>query len=223
MDDKELKKLKKQHIDNYRNSILDIISNNTSVLVDEDISSLIKKPPLDSMDFLKKKILSSAKKNKIVVKSEALDHLLEIYRKDLLKCCLKIKKIRQDSLSLIVKKIKLEKNTDVIKINKKDFAGINREIKKLIKEQFYYSREEIFLKKINSIFPKDIDSDLIDNVVSELKKYVQGIYQKQLLENIDIKIMVKDTTLINSVKEQAERYLFTLKNSRLLNDNLNKN
>ena len=39
-----------------------------------------------------------------------------------------------------------------------------------------------------------------------------------MLENIDIKILVKDTTLINGAKEQAERYLFTLNNSRLLND-----
>ena len=41
---------------------------------------------------------------------------------------------------------------------------------------------------------------------------------KQLLENIDIKILVKDTTLINSSKEQAERYLFTINNSRLFDD-----
>ena len=30
--------------------------------------------------------------------------------------------------------------------------------------------------------------------------------------------MVKDTTLINIIREQGERYLFTLNNSRILND-----
>ena len=37
----------------------------------------------------------------------------------------------------------------------------------------------------------------------------------QLLENIDFKILVKDTILINSFKEQSDRYLFTLENSRI--------
>ena len=216
MNDKELKQLKKQHVDNYRNSILDIIHNNTSVLVEDDISSLIKRPPLDSMDFLKKKILGCAKKNKIILKTDSLDSLLDTYRKDLLKCCVKIKKIRKDNLCSIVKKIRLEKESDIIKINKKELTEINRDIKKLIKEQFYQSREEVFLKKIKSIFPKNVDSSLVESICLELKKYVQNIYQKQLLENIEIKIMVKDTTLINSIKEQADRYLFTLKNSRLL-------
>ena len=38
------------------------------------------------------------------------------------------------------------------------------------------------------------------------------------MDSFDIKFLVKDTTLMNSVKEQGDRYLFTLKNSRLLND-----
>lgn len=220
MDDKELKQFKKQHVNNYRNSVLDIIQNNTSVLVNDDIFSLINKPPLDSMDFLKKKILNCAKKNKIILQTDSLDKLLDSYRKDLLKCCEKILKIRKDSLFSLVKKIKLEKDSDVIKINKKDLNEINRDIKKIIKEQFYHSREEVFLKKIKSVFSDDIDSSLEDSITSELKKYVQNVYQKQLLESIEIKIMVKDTTLINSVKEQADRYLFTLKNSRLLNEKI---
>ena len=51
-----------------------------------------------------------------------------------------------------------------------------------------------------------------------MTKYLKKNYLSQLLENIDIKILVKDTTLINSTKEQSERYLFTLNNSRLLKD-----
>ena len=48
-------------------------------------------------------------------------------------------------------------------------------------------------------------------------KFLQTTYIKQLLESVDFKIIVKDTTLINRVKEQGERYLFTKKNSYLLN------
>jgi hypothetical protein len=39
---------------------------------------------------------------------------------------------------------------------------------------------------------------------------------------VDIKILVKDTTLINGVKEQSERYIFTLENSRLYDTDLEK-
>lgn len=216
----ELKKLKKQHIDNYKNSVVDIINNNTNILVDEDISSLIKTPPLDSMDFLKKKILSYAKKNRIILNTDSLNKLLESYRLNILKCCSTIKKIRKDGLMIKVNKASFEKDYDIIKVNKKDFVVINRAIKKSLKEQLYLSFQNCLLNKINSIFPKDIDSDIKKSIVDDLTKYVKSTYQKQLIENVDIKILVKDTILMNNVKEQSERYLFTLKNSRLLNDSL---
>ena len=41
-----------------------------------------------------------------------------------------------------------------------------------------------------------------------------------MIENVDIKILIKDTTLMNLVKEQTERYLFTISNSRLFKDNI---
>ena len=41
---------------------------------------------------------------------------------------------------------------------------------------------------------------------------------EDLLDNVDFKILVKDTTLANGVKEQGERHLFTLNNSRILNN-----
>ena len=62
-----LKKFKEQHLENYKSAILEIITNNTNVLVDEDIMSLVKKPPLDSMDVIKSKFLDVAKKNKVVL------------------------------------------------------------------------------------------------------------------------------------------------------------
>ena len=52
MSEEELKKIKIQHIDNYKKAILENIKNNTNALVDEDIKSLLKTPPLDSMDLI---------------------------------------------------------------------------------------------------------------------------------------------------------------------------
>ena len=46
----ELEKLMQQHVENYKNAVLEIVNNNTNSLIDNDIIFLIKKPPLDSMD-----------------------------------------------------------------------------------------------------------------------------------------------------------------------------
>lgn len=220
MEDETIKKLKEQHIESYKNAILENIKNNTNVLVDEDIMSLTRKPPLDSMDLIKSKFLDLAKKNKIILNIEQLDIILDAYRIKNEKCFEKIKEIRIDELSNKVKSLEILKDSEVIKINKKDFISVNKEIKKLIKNQLKESFENEVLKKMENIFIKDTNEDIRSKIVSEVSKYVKGSYQKQLLDNIDFKILVKDTTLINGTKEQSERYLFTLNNSRLLNDNL---
>ena len=72
-----LKKFKEQHFNNYKLAILETIKNNTNVLIDEDMMSLIKKPPLDSMDVIKTKFLDLAKKNKIVLNTEKLDKMMD--------------------------------------------------------------------------------------------------------------------------------------------------
>ena len=42
----EVEEFKKQHFANYKQAIIENIKKNTSTLVDEDIMSLLKKPPL---------------------------------------------------------------------------------------------------------------------------------------------------------------------------------
>ena len=70
-------------------------------------------------------------------------------------------------------------------------------------------------EKMDSLFDKDVDSAIKKRIITDVTKYINNNYLKQLLENIDFKILVKDTILTNSIKEQGERYLFTLENSRL--------
>lgn len=221
MSEEELEKIKTQHIDNYKKAILENIKNNTNVLVDEDIKSLLKTPPLDSMDLIKAKFLDLAKKNKIILNTDELKKILDNYRKYIMKCCNEIKTIRVSELSSKVESTKFIKNSDVIKINKKDFSNINKQIKKIIKEQLSVGLDKYILKKIDNIFMDDADDAKKAKITNDISKWIKSTYKNQLLENVDIKILVKDTTLMNSAKEQAERYLFTLNNSRLLNDNLN--
>ena len=115
-----LEEFKKQHLENYRQAIMEIIRNNTDVLVNEDIMSLLRKPPLDSMDLIKSKYLDLAKKNKVVLDTIKLDRMLDSYRNEVVKCCEIVKEIRVSSLESIVDKFEFIKDTDVIKINKKD-------------------------------------------------------------------------------------------------------
>ena len=210
--------LRQHHINSYRETVIEIIKNNTNSLVDTDIMSLIKKPPLDSMDLIQVKFLSLAKKNKIVLNTEELSKLIDNYRNSVLKCSDKLKKERINELSTKVNSIKFGKENDIIKINKKDFTTINKNIKKIFKEQVIESYEKEILSKMNVIFDKKVEESIVNKVTKEATDYLKKNYQRQLLENVDIKILVKDTTLINNVKEQTERYIFALNNSRLLNE-----
>ena len=207
-----------QHETNYRNAIIENIKYNTDVLVNQDIVSLLKKPPLDSMDLIRCKFLDLAKKNKIVLNTEELGLLLDGYRSFLMECLDEIKNIRVLELTTKVQKEKLSKTTDIIRINKKDFININKKIKKMLKDKLVNGCDQFILNRIDSVFLDNVDLSIKEKVVEDISKYIKGSYQKQLLENFEIKILVKDTTLINGTKEQGERYLFTLNNSRLLNE-----
>ena len=215
-----IKNIKKQHVDNYRNAILENIKNNTKVLIQEDIMSLIRKPPLDSMDSIKVKFLDLAKRNKIVLNTDELSKMVDKYRDDLSKCCKDMHSIRENDLIEKVNSYSLEKDSDVIKINKKDFTDINKKMKKMIKEQLVLSLDKRIISNMDRIFSKEVDEILKKKIQTDIVKFMKGQYQRQLLENFDIKVLVKDTTLINGVKEQTERYLFTLSNSRLLSEEL---
>ena len=208
-----LEEFKKQHFDNYKKAILEIIRNNTDVLVNEDIMSLLRKPPLDSMDLIKSKYLDLAKKNKIVLDTIKLDELLEGYRKEVIKCCDEVKEIRVKDLENIVKNTKFSKETDIIKFNKK--------VKKAMKDRLQDSVEKKIIKKVDNVFSNDVDDLIKKKISDEVVKFVKGAYQRQLLENIDFKILVKDTTLANSAKEHGERHLFTLTNSRIFKQDEN--
>ncbi len=214
MEEEQIKEFKKQHFDNYKNNILNIIDNNTNSFVNEDIKTLINKPPLDSMDVLKNKFLDLSKKNKIVLDTEELSKLLDNYRSNIIKVTEKIRKERINTLS---KKVNSIKDFKIIEFYKKDFNSLDKELKKELKISMSDSYEKVFIKSINKIFSKDIDESIKNKISDEISKFINKKYQKQIMDSFDIKILVKDTILINAVKEATDRYLFTLDNSKLLN------
>ena len=215
----ELEKLMQQHVENYKKAVLEIVNNNTNSLIDNDIIFLIKKPPLDSMDQIKTKFLVLAKKEKIILDTNNLDKMICNFRKDVIHKLETIKKIRIDEITVIINSININEENQVIKITKKELGSINKIIKKNDKQIIDESVQKNILDNICNIFTSDVGNDKEQKISKEIFKFLdkRGIYQKQLLENIDFKILVKDTTLINGLKEQAERYVFTKNNSRLFN------
>ena len=215
----ELEKLMQQHVENYKKAVLEIVNNNTNSLIDNDIIFLIKKPPLDSMDQIKTKFLVLAKKEKIILDTNNLDKMICNFRKYVIHKLETIKKIRIDEITVIINSININEENQVIKITKKELGSINKIIKKNVKQIIDESVQKNILDNICNIFTSDVGNDKEQKISKEIFKFLdkRGIYQKQLLENIDFKILVKDTTLINGLKEQAERYVFTKNNSRLFN------
>lgn len=216
MDNNMIQNLREQHTKQYLDALLEIVENNTNVLMD-DITSLIEKPPLDSMDSIRNKFLEYAKKNKIVLNNESLDQMIGEYREDIHRCFSKIKSLRVNTLSSLIKHFTFVEDSDVFAFYKKDFIPINRDIKKIIKDQLNYSFDHKIEKKMASIFQESIEEDIKNHIQEEITKYMKKIYPKTIMDSFDIKVLVKDTTLMNLIKEQSDRYLFTIQNSRLLN------
>lgn len=209
---------KRKHLENYKNAVLETLKNNTTALFDDDIFSLLQKPPLDSMDLIKCKFLDVAKKYKVVVKTEALNQILDDYRSSAVTLLSDWKKLRIKELNKIIEEFQPKKETDVIKFNKKDFVPFNRKLKKAMKEKFLVAINKKIVNNVNQLFTRETDIKIKESMILEITKYVQGSYLKQLLESIDFKIIVKDTTLMNGVREQGERFIFTKMNSYLLNE-----
>lgn len=218
MKEETVEEFKKKHFENYKNAVMETVKNNTTVLFRDDIKSLLQKPPLDSMDLIKCKFLELAKKHKIIIQADSLNRVLENYRKDVIAYLSSWQKTRIEELSKIVTSFFPKKESDVIKFNKKDFIPINRKLKKQMKVDIMKSIDKKIVKCVNQLFTSSIDDNVKESVSNEMIKFVLSNYIKQLLESIDFKIIIKDTTLANGVREQGERFLFTKMNSYLLNE-----
>lgn len=213
-----LEELKNQHNENYKKAILEIIKNNTNILVNEDIMSLFKAPPLDSMDVIKNKFLDIAKKFKIILNIDVLYKMIDEYRLDVISILPEIMNYRVDILQGIIESESNVFDNTVVKINKKDFVILNKNNRKVIKNKVLEAIQNKIVNNVNSLFTKEVDDSVKEKFSLEINKYLNKVYLKQIIESIDFKVLVKDTILINSIKEQGERYLFTMQNSRIFNE-----
>lgn len=213
-----LENFKKQHLSNYKNAVIDLVKNNTDALIDNDIISLIKSPPLDSMDVIKSKLLSLAKKEKVILDSSKMNLILNNFRDLVITDFQGLKKIRNDYLVKKIEEFEPVRETEIIKIMKKDLDSINKEIKKTVKMSLNNNINNKLLMEIADIYDDKIDEKVKESITKLFSKYMKTTYIKQLNENISIKILVKDRTLLSLVAEQGERYLFTKANSHIFDE-----
>ena len=206
--------LERQHLETYKNAILELIRNNTEILITEDIISLLRQPPLDSMDSVKTRLFNLSKRFGIVLDKEVVDGLLNAYRVQLIEKFSNIGEDRVHRLSKLVEDFFPKKESDMIKIPKKEFSSINSKIKKISKEKIKSANQSL-LSGLPKLFKEDIDNECRIKIIDDMRKYLLGNYSKDLIENIELKIVIKDTTLMNSILEQGERYLFTKSISQL--------
>lgn len=206
--------LERQHLETYKNAILELIRNNTEILITEDIISLLRQPPLDSMDSVKTRLFNLSKRFGIVLDKEVVDGLLNAYRVQLIEKFSNIGEDRMHRLGKLVEEFFPKKESDMIRIPKKEFSLINSKIKKISKEKIKSANQSL-LSGLPKLFKEDIDNECRIKIIDDMRKYLLGNYSKDLIENIELKIVIKDTTLMNSILEQGERYLFTKSNSHL--------
>lgn len=200
----------KQHKQILMTAGLELATNNTNSLIEDDIINGVIEVPLEAMDTVKQRVLNIAKNNSLVLNSDKFNEVLISYKEELKR---KFRNIFKKRIKLIednYSKFDDDKPLDLVKNLKKELVKFNKEAKKeekqiltsLVKEKII-SNLDLIVKDDNTTFKKDAT------------KFLQTTYVKQILETVDMKILVKDTILLNSLKEQIERFVFTMENSHL--------
>ncbi len=200
----------KQHKQILMTAGLELATNNTSSLIEDDIINGVIEVPLEAMDTVKQRVLNIAKHNNLILNSDKFNEVLISYKDDLKKEFRNIFKKRIKLIEDNYSKFDDDKPMDLVKNLKKELVKFNKEVKKeekqvltsLVKEKII-SNLDLIVKDDNTTFKKDAT------------KFLQTTYVKQILETVDMKILVKDTILLNSLKEQIERFVFTMENSHL--------
>ena len=200
----------KQHKQILMTAGLELATNNTNSLIEDDIINGVIEVPLEAMDTVKQRVLNIAKHNNLILNSDKFNEVLISYKEEIKK---KLRNIFKKRIKLIednYSKFDDDKPMDLVKNLKKELVKFNKEVKKeekqvltsLVKEKLV-SNLDLIVKDDNTTFKKDAT------------KFLQTTYVKQILETVDMKILVKDTILLNSLKEQIERFVFTMENSDL--------
>lgn len=201
-----------QHKQIYMQAGKELITNNTIALITDDILPLFAMPPLETMDLMKQRFFSIAKTENLILNTENLNEQLLAYRTFLAEKMDIIKQQRNTILTQVLEKCSYNQPDQIIKELKKELVKLDKNIKKQIKQWLMEANKTYFLDAMSTLIN---DDKLTSSFTKEITKYLQTFYIKQVIEMIDMKLLVKDTTLLNAFKEQIERFIFTTENSHL--------
>ena len=201
-----------QHKQIYMQAGKELITNNTIALITDDILPLFAMPPLETMDLMKQRFFSIAKTENLILNTENLNEQLLAYRTFLAEKMDIIKQQRNTILTQALEKCSYNQPDQIIKELKKELVKLDKNIKKQIKQWLMEANKTYFLDAMSTLIN---DDKLTSSFTKEITKYLQTFYIKHVIEMIDMKLLVKDTTLLNAFKEQIERFIFTTENSHL--------
>ncbi|HIS38716.1 MAG TPA: hypothetical protein IAB45_04300 [Candidatus Onthousia faecavium] len=188
----------------------ELVNNNTNSLIEDDVITGIIDPPLEAMDIIKSRFLSVAKANNLILKTDVLNQLLSNYKDKLKEKFIKIGDKRKKFVSKHIEKIEDDKSLNLVKELKKELVKFDKEIKKESKELVLDLINKELVSKIDNI-----NSEIEPKYKKEMIRFLQVTYVKQFLELLEMKLIVKDTILLNSLKEYLDRFIFTTENSHL--------
>ena len=196
-----------QHKNILLRGLEELSSNNTSSLINDDIVKGVISPPLDAMDDIKNRIIKIAKHNELILDNKEFVKMLDDYKDKVTKTVNSIYLKRNVVIKDTLLKIDVNKPLDILKSLKKDLNKFNKETKKIIKSEVLVDIKDILINKVKTFGNLQFEK--------EVSKYLESIYLKKLNETIEMKVLIKDTILINSIKEQLERFVYTKENSHL--------
>lgn len=199
-----------QHKEILMTAGVELATNNTNSLIEDDIINGVIDVPLETMDTVKQRLLNIAKHNGLVLDSNKFNEILSDYKNSLKKEFRSVYKKRIKIIEDSYSKMNDDKPLDLVKDLKKELVKFNKETKKQCKEIILNLVKEKLISNLDLIVNESNAS-----FKKEVMKFLQNVYVKQILETIDMKILVKDTILLNSLKEQLERFVFTKENSHL--------
>ena len=200
-----------QHLKIYLNSLEELINNNTYSLINDDLLPLFTKPPLEAMDIIKQKLLSLGKDYKLILNTQEVDNYIERYRFSMQKKVKTLEDLRKKYLKQHVESLSQKSKDGTLKLLRKNLLILDKNLKKEIKIELIENMN-FLIEYISNFYQTD---KIPDRLLKYITKYLKTTYPKDLMETIDMKIIVKNTTLINGINEQTERLIFTQKNSHL--------
>ena len=122
----------KQHKQILMTAGLELATNNTNSLIEDDIINGVIEVPLEAMDTVKQRVLNIAKHNNLILNSDKFNEVLISYKEELKKEFRNIFKKRIKSIEDNYSKFDDDKPMDLVKNLKKEFESWKKQAKEKI-------------------------------------------------------------------------------------------